>query len=98
MLQRVSGPPVLTPGGNSIKRCADCGSSSADFMRQDCWCAMAMRGSEPGAYQCVPLRNVEPWVITAARRCGCDPEKSEVGIALTEDLVKLKAEFEAQNK
>ena len=97
MLQRVSGPFVATGGGNPITKCADCGRASAN-MGPDCWCEMAMRSGEPGAYQCVPLHNVEPWIVQAARNCGCDPERSEVGIALVSDLQRLKAEFEAQQQ
>lgn len=91
IVRRATGPSAVTPGGNPIYACADCGIRGSGFGPSFiCWCGMAMRGGNAGAYRCVALRGADPHVVQAARNCGCDPERTEIGIALESDLQRDK--------
>lgn len=79
----------MTPGGNPVFRCADCGRSGADMGPEAlCWCGFAHRGQNLTVYRCVPFSILQerPELDAAFRACGCDPERGEVGIVLERDL------------
>lgn len=85
----------MTPGGNAIYRCADCGESStstAGFM-DVCWCGQEMRRNNhlPGKYMCLPFSILEekPWLKTAFLSFGCDPERGDVGIMTREEYQRM---------
>lgn len=82
----------MTPGGNPIYRCADCGKSAASMGPQEiCWCGFSHRGQNATAYMCLPysILNDNPLLITAFKACGCDPERGgDVGIMLEVDFRK----------
>lgn len=75
----------MTPGGNPLYMCADCGAGGA-HMGPDhvCWCGFATKGNNAGSYMCLPFSRLkeEPWLEAAFRECGCDPTRMEVGIML----------------
>ena len=79
----------MTPGGNPIYRCADCGSASASMgAGAICWCGFAHRSQNATAYRCVPFSILaeRPDLRNAFAACGCDPGRGEVGIMLERDL------------
>lgn len=88
----------MTPGGNAIHRCADCGSqstSTAGYI-DVCWCGQEMKRNNhmPGKYMCVPFSVLgeKPWLKTAFLSFGCDPARGgDVGI-MTRD------EYERQHE
>ncbi len=90
MLRCVSGNGV-TPGGNPIYKCADCGVSMASMGPTDlCWCGFAHKRNDITAYVCVPFSILDkrPELLSAFRACGCDPERGgDVGIMLESDFV-----------
>ena len=82
----------MTPGGNAIRRCADCGKSGTQHGADAiCWCGVTQRGNSERAYRCLPFSvlETEPWLEEGFRACGCDPKRGEVGIMLTADLRRL---------
>lgn len=76
----------MTPGGNPIYKCADCGKEKASMSTKDlCWCGFSMRQNMgTTAYQCLPFSILEtrPELRNAFLSCGCNPERGEVGIVL----------------
>lgn len=78
----------MTPGGNPVFKCADCGKATAatgpDAL---CWCGMKHRGQHMAAYVCQPFSILEqhPALLDAFLACGCDPKRGEVGIMLERD-------------
>ena len=90
ILRMVSGGG-MTPGGNPVFKCADCGRSTSG-MSPDvlCWCGFSHRGNHNStAYVCQPFAVLKerPGLLEAFRACGCDPARGgEVGIMLERDL------------
>lgn len=85
----------MTPGGNPIRRCADCGASCTTMGPDEiCWCGYAPRLNSVGAYRCLPFRVLDrmPELAAAFRACGFDPERGEVGFVLERDLRTAQAE------
>lgn len=81
----------MTPGGNHVYKCADCGVSSTKFSGRDlCWCGMTHKNQTISAYRCLPFSVIkkEPDLKTLFLKCGCDPTRGEVGIVLERDLLK----------
>ena len=75
----------MTPGGNPIYKCADCGRSKAALGPDAlCWCGMRHKNQHETAYKCLPFSMIEefPALEQAFRSCGCDPLRGEVGIVL----------------
>jgi len=94
ILRRVGGPSVMTPGGNPIFKCANCGTQKASMGPGDlCWCGFAHRLNNTHPYRCLPFSvlNDAPELEHAFRACGCDPQRGEVGIVLTDSLKKADA-------
>jgi hypothetical protein len=75
----------MTPGGDPIVMCADCGKSG--YGRPDCicWCGMTHRNSNIHPYRCLPFEGNED-KKAMFRACGIEPNKFGVGIVLTSDL------------
>lgn len=91
MLRRAGGPSVMTPGGNPIFRCADCGKKTSDMGPEAlCWCGFSLRGQHATAYKCMPFSALKerPELAQMFAACGCDPKRgtAEVGIVLERDL------------
>lgn len=84
----------MTPGGNPIFRCADCGKSAAAMgPGAICWCGFQHRRQNLHGYRCVPysILKERPELERAFRACGCDPERGgDVGIVLERDLWPVK--------
>lgn len=80
----------MTPGGNPIYKCADCGKATASMGASAlCWCGFSMRGNlHIKAYSCLPFSILEqrPELKQAFLACGCDPKRGEVGIVLSTAL------------
>ena len=80
----------MTPGGNSIHRCADCGAQTWRMGPNDiCWCGFSHKGSRDNPYRCIPVSMAanNPEIETALSRCGINaPYQNEIGIVLYEDL------------
>lgn len=75
----------MTPGGNAVYRCADCGASSTKMGGTDlCWCGMSHKNQNMTAYRCLPFSVIaeHPEMEHAFLKCGCDPKRGEVGIVL----------------
>ncbi len=84
----------MTPGGNSIYRCADCWASTTRMGPDEvCWCGFAMKGSRQPAYMCIPVsmaRGNEA-LMQAIKRCGYnDRSNQEVAIILRADWKEIK--------
>ena len=83
----------MTPGGNPIYKCADCGTNRADMGPQKlCWCGFTHKLQSATAYRCVSYALLKdyPDLIAAFRSCGCDPERGgEVGIVIEKDLYRI---------
>lgn len=84
----------MTAGGNPIFKCADCGrmTSSSDASSL-CWCGTKHKNNHHlrGAYTCRPFSEIDeiPELKNLFLKCGCDPERGEVGIVLRKDYEKL---------
>lgn len=86
----------ITPGGNPIYKCADCGKGGASLgPGAICWCGFHHRSQAAGAYRCVPFsvlkeypEEVSQELLRAFRACGCDEGRTEVGIMLAIDLCR----------
>lgn len=79
----------MTPGGNPIYRCADCGvATSASSPNSLCWCGFSHRMNACTAYRCLPFSILDryPELRTVFAECGCDPSRGEVGIVLETSL------------
>ena len=92
ILRSVSGAGV-TPGGNSIHRCADCGASTTRMGPGDvCWCDFKMRGQTYPAYRCVSVSwaDGDDHRMDLLRRSGyCDSDSRQVVPVLRKDLSDL---------
>lgn len=83
----------MTPGGNPLFKCADCGECisgiSPDVL---CWCGFHHRNQHAKAYKCVPFSILKerPELLNAFRSCGCEPGRSEVGIMLKSSFHKTE--------
>lgn len=80
----------MTPGGNPVYQCADCGQSASGALPDVlCWCGLSHRGNaHVTPYVCLPFSILEsrPELEPAFRACGCDPQRGEVGIMLERDF------------
>ena len=88
VLRGVSGVG-MTPGGNPMFRCADCGAAKADMSPSGiCWCGFAHRGQHDHGYQCVAFADAadNPRLLAALAACGCQPGRGEIGIVLVRDF------------
>lgn len=76
----------MTPGGNPVYKCADCGDSkSGTSPAVLCWCGHAFRHNQHHtAYRCLPFSLIDdkPELRAQFLACGCDPKRGEVGIVL----------------
>lgn len=91
ILRCVSGNGV-TPGGNPVYKCADCGAEGAQMSpRGLCWCGFEHKGQKMRPYLCVPFSiltsgkyttETTKKLLSAFRACGCEPGRTEVGIML----------------
>jgi len=91
ILKSVSGAG-MTPGGNPIYRCADCGRGGSFFGENEiCWCGFSYRQQNLNPYKCLSFRILEehPELLPAFQACGCEPGRSEVGIVLETDYRAL---------
>lgn len=77
----------MSPGGNPLWRCADCGASCHGFSPENiCWCGQHFKNDPPGmgAFRCMPFSAIleHPELEANFLSCGCDPKsgRSEVGI------------------
>ena len=82
----------VTPGGNPIFKCADCGLAKPG-MKPDvlCWCGFShRRNAHITPYRCLPFSILEerPELLENFYRSGCDPKVGEVGIVLERDVLK----------
>lgn len=83
----------LTPGGNPLFKCADCGKAVTGMGPEAlCWCGFSHRGQRTTAYRCLPFSVIEefPALVNAFRACGCEPGQGEVGIVLEADYEKAR--------
>jgi len=83
----------MTPGGNPIYKCADCGQERASLTPDIiCWCGMTYRNNTKTPYRCLPFSILKehPELKEAFLSCGCDPAKGEVGIVLKKDLRAIR--------
>lgn len=97
MLRSVSAG--LTPGGNPMWRCADCGASSSGVSPNViCWCGFSHRNNAMiTPYVCLPfsILKTKPELRDAFLACGFDPNRlGEVGIVLERDLDVLQRRTE----
>lgn len=71
----------MTPGGNSIYRCADCGASGY-ATDEICWCGFRMKNQRDNGFICMSfsILKTEPELLNEFRACGCEPDRAEVGI------------------
>ena len=80
----------MTPGGNPLFKCADCGKTAAGMTAEVlCWCGFSHRNNANDTpYMCRPFSILEekPELRAAFLACGCDPTRGEVGILLERDL------------
>jgi len=83
----------MTPGGNPIYRCADCGNSASSMGPESvCWCGFSHRHNRSFPYRCLSFKTLDdiPKLLAAFRNCGCDPERGEVGIVLNADYQRIR--------
>jgi hypothetical protein len=82
----------MTPGGNPLFKCADCGNATASMGPSAlCWCGFSHRQNHGDhGYICLPFSILaeRPWLEDGFRACGCDPKRGEVGIMLVRDARK----------
>ena len=86
-----------TGGGNPIFKCAQCPAITSSMGPSAlCWCGFEMRGQRTHAYVCLPFSIIKenPAYKNMFSRCGCNPDSksAEVGIVLTDDLLKMREE------
>ena len=82
----------VTPSGNPLFKCADCGKTqSAMGPAALCWCGLTHKHNHNvSPYVCQPFSVLEtrPKLLKAFLACGCDPQRGgEVGIMLERDLM-----------
>jgi len=78
----------MTPGGNPVYKCADCGAAKASMTPDDlCWCGLIHKNQHYPAYMCLPFSKIKefPKLEHQFFKCGCDPNRGEVGIVLVKD-------------
>lgn len=85
----------MTPGGNPLYKCADCGRANSSMDTSSlCWCGMTHKNNHHmrGAYVCVAFKEIDdmPELRELFAKCGCDPARGEVGIVLREDYASLR--------
>lgn len=79
----------MTPGGNPVWRCADCGASTSSMGPDSlCWCGFSHRSQRATAYVCAPFSILKdrPELLIAFQACGCSPGRGEVGVMLERDF------------
>lgn len=80
----------MSPGGNPLFRCSDCGVSQYSMQPDDvCWCGMKHKHQHMPAYRCVPylILKEHPELLQSFLSCGCDPKRGgDVGIMLMQQL------------
>lgn len=80
----------MTPGGNPLYKCADCGKiTSAMSPSCLCWCGQSFRNNTHlSEYMCVAFSEIEkhPELKQAFLSCGWDPKRGEVGVIIKEKL------------
>ena len=81
----------MTPGGNPVWKCADCGKTTSAFGPEAlCWCGFSHKlNHNATAYVCRPfsILSERPELLAAFQACGCDPKRGgEVGIMLERDF------------
>lgn len=87
ILRRVGGPSIITPGGNPLYVCSDCGASVCDMSCYElCWCGFNHKNQTLNPYQCVPFSALEtnPELREQFLACGCNPDAktSQIGIIM----------------
>ena len=85
--------PGMTPGGNTLYRCADCGQSGYSLGGPKiCWCGHKHRMQSSRGFRCLPFSIIEkyPAFADAFRKCGCEPTKGEVGIVRADDYKAIR--------
>jgi hypothetical protein len=88
----------MTPGGNPVYKCANCGKAGAAMSTDHlCWCGFSHKlNHNVSAYVCVPYSELEaaPQLLKGFLACGCDPKNGgEVGIMLVstyDELLRAK--------
>lgn len=86
----------MTPGGNPIYVCANCGATSCHMGPDEiCWCGLEMRGNHGDhPYNCLPYSILEehPEYLECFLACGCDPKRggTQVGIVSRDHLRKVR--------
>lgn len=82
----------MSPGGNPLYRCADCGNARSDGGPQGvCWCGYETRANSEHAYQCLSFFGASDAELAALAECGCRPGRQEVGIVLRASLARARA-------
>lgn len=88
ILKSVSGVG-MSPGGNPLFRCADCGENCFGLSPSNiCWCGMKQKFQSFPAYTCMPYSILKdnPELFGNFMSCGCDPKKGgEVGIIIRKE-------------
>lgn len=78
----------MTPGGNPMWECADCGKKKAGFDASViCWCGATWRNGVDMGMRCWRTDDPRSEVIQALRLCGVATESSVIGIVKEEALV-----------
>lgn len=84
----------MTPGGNPVFKCADCGESKAAISPHVlCWCGFSYKLQYEKPYRCVSYSILDkyPELINAFKNLGFDPNRGgEAGIVLYSDLLEIK--------
>ncbi len=83
----------VTPGGNPVFRCADCGKESCGMTPEGiCWCGFTQRRqAQSGDWLCMRTDKAvdQPWVRDAFAHCGVDVN-SDVEIAvINREMLKV---------
>lgn len=87
--------PGVSPGGNPIFRCADCGiEGSSPDSKSICWCGNFLKGQErKQTYKCLPLTLADtiPGLsqLFAANGFNVKKKITEIGIVLYQDYKDL---------
>ena len=65
----------MSPGGNPMYKCADCGKCRWALVCDICWCRLEFKNQVDCGYQCVEFKKIEdyPGLLNAFRSCGCEP-------------------------
>lgn len=89
----------MSPGGNPLFMCSDCGKASWGFSPEDaglCWCGYKHKNQSLSAYRCLAFSVLEkdPGLKPLFEACGCLPGRQEIGIVLEDSLRKYQAKKE----